>query len=558
MKSEIFYLIFLSFLLIVTSCQKQTARVEPVLQNAETLVEQYPDSALVVLGTIPDPQSLKKSLFYRYSLLQIEARDKSYQDISTDTLIFAIQKYYDNRNNIEKAALAAFYCGRILQEQKKYEEALKTYLNAEKYLIRINYDDNLKGLFQSSIGTIYYQQLLTDKAINHFREAEKLFHSAENYKNEILAINFIGNCLLIQEKTDRAFLYYNKALFLADEHKLRQQQAGIREGLGVAFREIDDWENAEKYFREAWVFAEDSLKKVKLSYNIARIYELKGLNDSAILYLNRSLTYLSKEKENYLIANIFRTWSSLEENEQHFKEALDKYKLYSKYLASILEENKNRAVLEIEGRYNYQLIETKNKQLLIARQRILLFFLTLLLILTALIFYIIRRSVQNEKKLNEAEEKIYQMKEMARNFDEKENSFRNVSIRHLDILKKAALLEGYLKDDERRKGKYLLQRFNEVVYGEKSLNWDLLYKTLNNLSNGFFDRLKHRFPQLDESEFRICCLIYIDFNNTEIALILNYGVNTVQVKKSAIRKKLQIKAFGNIRNFLTTTPDIPQ
>ncbi|MCG6191591.1 helix-turn-helix transcriptional regulator, partial [Maribellus maritimus] len=57
-------------------------------------------------------------------------------------------------------------------------------------------------------------------------------------------------------------------------------------------------------------------------------------------------------------------------------------------------------------------------------------------------------------------------------------------------------------------------------------------------------------PQLDESEFRICCLIYVEFNNTEIAIILSYSVNTVQAKKSVIRKKLHIKTFGNVRDFL--------
>ena len=551
MKTETFILAFFSFLVVITSCQQQSGNVEPILQRAETLVEQHPDSVLVLLEEIQNPQSLKKSLYYRYYLLYMQAKDKSYLDITSDTLIFNIQKYYDNRNYAEKTALASFYCGRIKQEQKKYEEALETYLNAEKYLIRIN-NDNLKGLFQGSIGEIYYQQLLKDEAIRHLKLAEKYFHQAKNYKNEIIVSNFIGNSLLMQGKTDSAFIYYNKALALADKNKLRQQQAGIREGLGVAYREIKDLDSAEKFFREAWRFSEDSLKKARLSFNIAHLYEQKAQNDSAIYYLNRCLTYLSEEKENYLSANIFKTWSSIEENEQHFQEALDKYKLYSKYLASILDENKNRAVLEIEGKYNFQLVENKNKQLLIERQRIFFGFLIILLILFTLIFFFYKRSVQNATKLKEAMDKIAQMKKMSRKYNEKENSFRNILIQHFDILKKAALLEGYLKENEKNMGKHLIQKFNEVVYGEKNLDWNLLYQKFNNLGDNFFDRLRKKFPQLLESEFRICCLTYIEFNNTEIGLILNYGVNTVQVKKSSIRKKLGINAFGDIRNFLNT------
>jgi len=111
-------------------------------------------------------------------------------------------------------------------------------------------------------------------------------------------------------------------------------------------------------------------------------------------------------------------------------------------------------------------------------------------------------------------------------------------------------LEGYLNEGEKGKGKNLLRKFNEVVYGRKDLDWDVLHKTLDNLHNGFFERLKRKFPDLDESEFRICCLTYDEFDNTEMAIILNYSINTIQTKRSSIRKKLGIRSYGDIRDFL--------
>ena len=96
----------------------------------------------------------------------------------------------------------------------------------------------------------------------------------------------------------------------------------------------------------------------------------------------------------------------------------------------------------------------------------------------------------------------------------------------------------------------MLRKFNEVVYGSKDLEWGVLYQTLDNLHNGFFERLKREFPNLDESEFRICCLTYDEFDNTEIAIVLNYSLNTIQAKKGTIRKKLGIRSYGDIRDFL--------
>ncbi|MBK5215876.1 MAG: tetratricopeptide repeat protein [Candidatus Pacebacteria bacterium] len=549
MNKGITIFIYLSVLILSNACQNQSDKVEPILQKAENLLEQTPDSALVVLNKINDAQKLKKALYYEFYLLQIQAKYKCYKDITTDTLVFAIRDYYDNKNDIEKAALAAYCSGVVLQEQKKNEKALKELLEAEKYLDYSN-NLNLKGLWQSAIGKIYYKQLLHENAATHYKLAKGYYHQAENHKNEIGVSNMIGNCLLMLEKTDSAFTYYNEALTLAKKYEYSRLHASILMGIGVANKEIENWGQAEKYFKMTIEFSTDSLIRAKLAANLARLFELQGKKDSAISQLQKAINYLPQEQNNSLAANIYKTWTTIEENDNNYQNALDKYKLYNKHLAQIINDNKTSAILEIEEKYNFQLIENQNKQLLIERQRILLLSLVLLLFLVVIILLYMNRTVRRERKLKEAEQKILQMQEMIQRYNESENSFRNVLIRHFDILKKTALLEKYLREDERKKGKRLLLKFNEVVYGQKNMDWSLLFQTLNNASNGFFKKLKNRFPQLDDSEFRICCLIYADFNNTEIALILNYKVNTVEVKKGTIRKKLEIESRGNIRDLL--------
>ncbi|MFV0269406.1 MAG: DUF4381 family protein [Draconibacterium sp.] len=549
MKTKRSSLIFISLLFLIISCQQQSVKVEPILKEAEKRVEQHPDSTLFWLKEIPNPQSLKKSLYYEYFLIQIQAKDKSYRDITSDTLIFDVQKFYESKNDAERAVLALFYCGRVRQEQGKYEEALEIYLDAGEYLNQSR-NDNLKGLVQSAIGSIYYKQFLKDKAINHYKLAIDYFHQAGNYNNEISASNLIGNCLLIKEKTDSAFIYYNHALVLADSIKINQEQTAARQGLGVAYRELGNYEQAIYFFREAMAFSPDSLNNAKLAANLARVYEMQGKNDSAVYYLQKALAHLPGEQHRDLIANIYATWSAIAEKDNNYKEALDKYKLYNKYLAQIISDNKNDAIIEIEAKYDFQLIENKNKQFLVERQRILIYFLGLLLLCVLFILWVLRRAEMRRKELTEAEHKIAQMQKMVSRYNEKENSFRNVLIHHFEILKKTALLKSYINENERKNGKQWLRKFNEVVYGEKDLNWDLLYEALNNADNGILEQLRKRLTQLDNSEFRICCLLYVGFNNTEIALILNYRLNTVEVKKSTIRKKLGIESRGNIRDSL--------
>ena len=82
------------------------------------------------------------------------------------------------------------------------------------------------------------------------------------------------------------------------------------------------------------------------------------------------------------------------------------------------------------------------------------------------------------------------------------------------------------------------------------MNWDILYDVMNELHNGFFIKLKALYPQLKEVDFRILCLTYSGFSTEEIAIVLNLSINTINTKRSAIRKGLAIPSFANLRDFL--------
>ncbi|MDR2954739.1 MAG: TIR domain-containing protein [Prevotella sp.] len=157
---------------------------------------------------------------------------------------------------------------------------------------------------------------------------------------------------------------------------------------------------------------------------------------------------------------------------------------------------------------------------------------------------------KQKMQLEEVGNQIDMLNELAKKYEYEKESFRNILLQHFDILKKAALLEGYLKDDERKQGEKLLKRFNEIVYNQDSFNWDQIYELMDSLYNNFVTKLRETYPQLDESEVRICCLTKAELNNSEIALIMRFSVNTIQSKKSGIRKKLDILDYGNIIDFI--------
>lgn len=543
------YLPLICILLLTTSCDRPPLVADKMLRKAETLLKQHPDSALALLDAIQSPMNLPKEQRYRYILLRVQAKDKSYEDIASDSLVFKAKIYYSETGDLHKAALASLYSGRVLKAQKKYEQALRAYLEAENYSGQTN-DANLKGLIQSSIGAVYYDQSLRNEAIPRFKRAREYFHQSKNYRNEIVSFNQIGNCFLVQAKNDSAFVFYEMSLALADQHRLVKEQSAIRQSIGVACRQVGDFQKAKMYFKQALAFPVDSLEQARLYYNLAQVFNKVDQNDSARYYLGQSLDKLPEKNANYLAAGIYRTWSAIEAKDGNYDEAFAHHSRYSKYLASILDENKSKALLEIQRKYDFQLLQNHNKQLRLDRQRILLFSSLAVLSVVILFLLVSWQSMRRRKELLEAEQKVYQLKELARSFNEKESSFRTTLLAHFDILKKAALLEAYMNENDRKKGAYLIRKFNEIVYGQAQPDWNILYRTMNNIHDGFYDRLRKTLSVLDESEFRICCLSYEEFSNTDIGIILKYSINTIQAKKTSIRKKLGIKTFGNLHDFL--------
>jgi len=174
----------------------------------------------------------------------------------------------------------------------------------------------------------------------------------------------------------------------------------------------------------------------------------------------------------------------------------------------------------------------------------LLLLLPLFVIISFIFYY---KNRQNKNALSEAQHMICQLKEVMRNKDDIANA---LMVEHFDIVKQIALLGGYLQEEE--KGKNILKKVNRIVYKRDCFDWEVLYQTMNQLHEGYLDKIKPAFPHLSELEYKICCLTKSKLNNTEIAIILESNVNIIQIQKTTIRKKLKILKHGDIAEFMDT------
>ncbi len=73
---------------------------------------------------------------------------------------------------------------------------------------------------------------------------------------------------------------------------------------------------------------------------------------------------------------------------------------------------------------------------------------------------------------------------------------------------------------------------------------------IDELHQGFFKKLKDKFPQISTQDLRLCAYLKIGLNSNEIAEILNILPSSVFVSRSRLRKKLNLQIDQDINSFL--------
>lgn len=540
MSKLLVYIAFVS-ILFTSSCSGDYKETEEIIRRAGSLVEYYPDSTLILLDSIRNPYELNSEQYNKYYLLKVQAKDKSYKDISADTLIFEVRDFFKKENDLENLALSGFYTGRVFQEQGKLENAMRAYLEAEVIANqRKNY--SLTGLINFFIGDLNYNKQLFDEAIFYFKQATSNFSNEEGkYRNGIVSYNQIGNCFLLKNMPDSAFTYYGNGMQLARLYNDSTELVNIMQNIGVAFTKMRNLSQAEIALHEALSLCEDDKQKARIYLNLAKLYHAENLNDSAFFYSNLSLKMSNEDIS--LQASNYKLLSKIEEESGNYQQGLIYHELYTRNLALVLKQKEDLDILNVQRKYNFELISNANNKLLIERQWIIIAFL----LFTFIMFFLFYRNrVQNKKALWKATQQTYQLKNMIQKKDEnninKNNKLRKILFQQLDTLKKITLLESYLREEEKEKGREMLKKVNNIIYGHDNyFDWNVFYQPVNALYDDYLNKLQKMYPGLKDAEILICCLSKAGLDNTEISLLVKSTPNAIQKKKSVIRKKTGMK-----------------
>ncbi len=549
------YIIFVFVLtgsLLGCAPQPEAARL---LERANQLLDkEQADSALKLIDSIYYPEkSLNKEQYMQYLVSSVRARYKTMHDITADSFVFTAWNYYRRKgDNPKLTALAAFYSGCVYAEQKNLNKAMHAYTESLNEAVKTQ-DNNLKGLAQNGIGDLLEQQGLYEQALRAYQKTNRLYWN--NSKDKIVSISNEGRSYLLMDEADSALTVFQHGIKLAENKKDKNGESLLMQNISLAYSQKQEYKQALRAIQRSFQLNTDSAEILRYYVNFGKLYTFMGMEDSASYYYNHVKSKVQKLTNYYLQASTYLALANWEKSRKNYAAAFDYMDKRASSIENIMQERNRSSVLDIEKKYDFELLKNAHNKQIIHLQSLLLLLAALLVASgTAFTIFTIRR----KNKMINAQQTINTLRDMNRELSttiyQHNADLHNAVLVQCDIAKKIIRFNQDIEKYESLQTSpvQMMQRINKIFYGEKKIEeqWETILKSINLVSPGFAKQIETAYPNLSVYEFRICLLTYAGFKIQEIAIILNQKPNTIQTRRSSIRRKIGIEAGADIAEFL--------
>lgn len=542
METKSSFRLFLIFIIIVfCSCKEQTD-IDSLLSQAQNIVEQNPDSALILLDSIDFPESdLSKDDYMHYLVTLVQAKYKSYVDISEDTLIVSATDYFEKKEKWRDAVLSNFYTGCVYQEQKQIDKALQYYLKAKNISSKVEENkDEISGLISYTIGVLYFDENIPDSALVHFKRAHAVYDDPVAYTlQQMSVIDKEASTFLLLGKRDSAIAYYKQNLDLARKHNNKAFESSTLQKLGVIYREAKDYDMAKSYIFKALAIKEElnSTDLTRIYFSLSRLHDQMHQPDSASYYAYMAENEVSNTNDIYLLTGLYKHLSQLEEKRGNYQNSLKYMQLNIQALEQLYNQQNSTALIKIEKKYN---IAQKERQLIEMQMREQsYFFFVILSVLTLIVAFLIMNVIKNKHKREKQKNALLQSQ--VQNMLFLTNMYKNITTESVTFEKEVESVSINYGVKEKSEGYGYIQQLLKKMKKD----------TQNNLTNLTRDFLVNQsvndsiISSLNPTEMLFLALVRCGYEYKDIAIILNTNMHALQMRKQRLKSKLKNEGMSD-------------
>ena len=594
--------LIISIIISLISCthnKNYPTAFQPELAKAEAIMYRYPDSALHILqGIQPDIPS-ENEQYATWALLMTQAQYKN-QIEQSDSLINIAYSYFTKHDNAQRKALALYYKGILRHESHHAEDALSFYLEAATEIEKTN-DYQLGFLINSEVGLMYLYRKLNDYAMEYF---EKAHHNAELSDNQTyIAFSFIYIARVFSQKKqyNKAIEYYEKAIKIGQVNNYPTILASAMNETSFLFLKTGENKKALQY-------AKDCIKIKKTDqriFSLGDTYRYLKMYDSAYFYLNQACL----SPNIHTARSAYQALYYISQEEKDYKKAVEYSNKLWFYQDSIGKTDRNKALIEMQEKYDQQKIINENNLSQIKKDRIIRNVLIALIILSFIIAitnYLYQRKIVSQKQeISEKEEKIRyftmkihenetlinrnkmrieeltiqmegsleikeQWKEQNKIRQEIQQQNETLKLENNNLQNHISNYAQSLKEKSKeleamehlsKENQYLHKReaflCNQLIKQTELFNklkttkyidnklWQEIKEKIDLLFDNYTKRLCHQIPSLTDGDIQICCLIKLRFSNGDIANMLAISPTSVSKRKLRLKERI-VQEIGSL------------
>ena len=594
--------LIISIITSLISCthnKNYTTTFQPELAKAEAIMYRYPDSALHILQGIQPDNPSDNEQYATWALLMTQAQYKN-QIEQSDSLINIAYSYFTKHDNAQRKALALYYKGILRHESHHAEDALSFYLEAATEIEKTN-DYQLGFLINSEIGLMYLYRKLNDYAMEYF---EKAHHNAELSNNQTyIAFSFIYIARAFSQKKqyNKAIEYYEKAIKIGQVNNYPTILASAMNETSFLFLKTGDNKKALQY-------AKDCIKIKKTDqriFSLGDTYRYLKMYDSAYFYLNQACL----SPNIHTARSAYQALYYISQEEKDYKKAVEYSNKLWFYQDSIGKTDRNKALIEMQEKYDQQKIINENNLSQIKKDRIIRNVLIALIILSFIIAitnYLYQRKIVSQKQeILEKEEKIRyftmkihenetlinrnkmrieeltiqmegsleikeQWKEQNKIRQEIQQQNETLKLENNNLQNHISNYAQSLKEKSKeleamehlsKENQYLHKReaflCNQLINQTELFNklkttkyiddqlWQEIKEKIDLLFDNYTKRLYHQIPSLTDGDIQICCLIKLRFSNGDIANMLAISPTSVSKRKLRLKERI-VQEIGSL------------
>jgi tetratricopeptide (TPR) repeat protein len=538
-------------LLVLAACDSATREARRMVKRAEQLADTLPDStARLIDSVLRMPASFSERERMDMALLQAEAlfgdrgqeispvMDDDFFDehiiLSTSPELERAAAYYAGKKRYAKAAHAALYSGFVQQHYDEKEAAMRSFKEAEQYG-KLAVDSLTVVQAEYWMGKMFIDDGMEQEALKSFMVSERYIgnHNADRSTIE----NSKAVVYILMGQHNDAELCLRQSLLYAEKGHTDRVKRKIYNNYSVLYRLEGKYGEALNSLQQ--MINDQSLdnkERLVLYLNIGNVYFDMGVKDSTACYfqfMEELLPIVNLKAETKVAAYgaLFR----FAESQDDKTTALQYHENHEKILYDLMLQQQEQTIFRIQQQYDYESLQNVMNKKIIQRHITILIISILLLITTILILFLQYR----HKQLLKSEEEMKQQLD-----DLKQDLLQTVKTSVLDHEISSRLRLILKVHDKTPQGNDPKKEWQSLVWqimnGEQEA-FEAARSVLETAYPKLYSTIKENYPDLTETEAKICLLSCSDLSNTEIAELLGLSTNTVNQNRSNLRKKLNLK-----------------